>query len=131
MTRAHHLLIILLMTLNACQENLPVDPNTLNERERQAVASLAWLHQADAERDVQEALQRQDTRLLALAGRALNLPGVDPARMDGAGERCGRRALPGSTDIVLGETHRRLLQAAAEYAARYNRLMLAHCPDSD
>ncbi len=127
MKRVRHLLSALLLTLTACQERTEIDLSNLTERERQAVEALSWLRQADAEQDAQVAIVHNDLRLLALSGRVPVLPGVEPDRSDDAKKRCGIRPLEGTTDIVLGDAHRNLLQRASDYAADYNRIMIAHC----
>ncbi|MET0052528.1 MAG: glutamyl-tRNA amidotransferase [Candidatus Thiodiazotropha sp.] len=127
MKKARLLLSALLLTLTACQERTDIDLSTLTERERQAVEALAWLRQADAKQDAQVAIVHNDLRLLALSGRVPVLPGVATDRSDDAKRRCGIRPLEGTTDTVLGDTHRILLQRASDYAAEYNRIMIAHC----
>ena len=42
---------------------------------------------------------------------------------------CGIRYLEGSTDTVYGETHLKLIQRAAEYAAAYNKIVIEQCMD--
>ncbi len=126
-TRIHQLLSLLLLTLCACQERTDMDLSAMTEPERQAVESLAWLREADADQDAQVAIAYNDLRLLGMPGRVVNLPGVDPGEVDEAAKHCGIRYLEGVSDIVLGETHRQLLQAVSEYAACYNRIMLSHC----
>jgi hypothetical protein len=130
-TRTQQLLTILLLALSACQERTDIDLSSMTDKERQAVESLAWLHQANAEQDAQVAIAYNDLRLLGMPGRVRNLPGVAPGEVDEVAKHCGIRYLEGVSDIVLGETHRQLLQAVSEYAARYNRIMLSHCFDGN
>jgi hypothetical protein len=120
-------ILIVGMTLSGCQEMAPMDVSTLPPEERKAVEALSWLQDADAARDAAEARQQGDLRLLALAVRAPNLPGV-PAEATARVERdCGIRYLEGTTDMVRGDNHLKLLQQARDYAAAYNRLMLEAC----
>ena len=91
------------------------------------MSALSWLQDADPSRDVAQASERGDTRLLAFAGRAPTLPGVPAESMAQAKTSCGTRILPGSTDAVQGDVHLKLLQQAQDYAAAYNQLMLDSC----
>ena len=96
-------------------------------QEQSAVESLLWLQQADAAKDARQGVERGDKRLLAMASRGSHLPGVPPELASKAKSVCGVRYLPGSTDMVMGQTHLKLLQAAEGYAADYNRIMITHC----
>jgi len=119
--------LLIVMTLTGCQGIDQIDPSTLTPEEREAVEALAWLKQADAARDAAQAIQRGDKRLLAMATRAPNMPGVPAESTSKAKSECGIRYLEGSTDAVLGDAHLKLLQAAQEYASQYNKLMLDAC----
>lgn len=113
--------------LSACQGMDRVDMSKVTPQEKEAVESLLWLKQADAQRDAREGIQRGDKRLLAMATRGGHLPGIAPELASKAKSVCGVRYLPGSTDMVMGETHLKLLQFAEEYAENYNRIMLKQC----
>jgi hypothetical protein len=115
------------MTLTGCQEIDPIDPASLSPQEREAVSALSWLQHADAEHDAAQAGKQGDTRLYLMASRSPTLPGIPVEQAETAKASCGTRILPGSTDMVQGETHLRLLQQARDYAAKYNRLILATC----
>ncbi len=119
------LMIILGMT--GCQEMEQIDLSSLSSKEREAVTSLAWLKDADASRDAQQAIERGDKRLLAMATRNPNMPGVPPESASKIKTVCGIRYMEGSTDMVFGDVHQKLLQAAREYAVEYNKLMLDAC----
>ncbi len=96
-------------------------------QEKSAVESLLWLQKADAMKDAQAGLARGDKRLLAMAMRGSQIPGIAPELVSKAKSVCGVRYLPGSTDTVMGETHMKLLQVAKSYAEEYNRIMVEHC----
>ncbi len=115
------------MTLSGCQETDRIDPASLTPQERQAVTALSWLRDADASRDAAQARQQGDTRLYVFASRAPTLPGIAAESIEKAKASCGTRILLGSTDMVQGEVHLKLLQQARDYAAEYNRLMLDAC----
>lgn len=120
-------MLLIALGLNGCQEMEPIDLTSLSPQEREAVTSLSWIQQADAEKDAKQAIERGDKRLLAMATRSPNMPGVPAESESKIKAVCGIRYLQGSTDTVFGETHLKLLQAAQAYAAEYNRLMLDAC----
>ena len=120
-------LAVIILSLSGCQGTEQIDLSTLSVQEREAVASLAWLHKADAERDAKQAIARGDKRLLAMATRNPSLPGVPAESVSKLKSVCGIRYLAGTTDMVFGDTHLKLLKAAQEYATAYNRLMQDAC----
>jgi hypothetical protein len=120
-------LLVLGVLLTGCQETDQIDPASLSPREREAVSTLSWLQDADAVRDVAQARAAGDTRLYELASRSPTLPGIAAEEAETAKASCGTRSLPGSTDMVQGEVHLKLLQQARDYAAAYNRLMVEDC----
>jgi hypothetical protein len=123
------LLLTLLLCVSACQDNQSIDVNPLSAEEKKSLQSLAWLKDSNVEGDVQAALDKQDKRLFSMMGRATDLPGVPSELTSKAKSTCGIRYLEGSTDVVRGEVHLKLLQQAYEYAAAYNRLIIKHCLD--
>jgi hypothetical protein len=120
-------LLFLGMALTGCQEMDQIDPSSLSPREREAVSALSWLRHADAQRDAAQAGEQGDTRLYLMASRSPTLPGIPAEQAESAKASCGTRILPGSTDMVQGGTHLKLLQQAQDYAAEYNHLMLDTC----
>ncbi len=121
--------LTLLLTLAACRNGQDMDLSQLDPAERKSLESLAWLSDANVARDVQAALDKRDNRLLGMMGRATGLPGVPAELTSRAKAICGIRYVEGSTDVVRGELHLKLLQRAYEYAAAYNRAVLKHCID--
>ncbi|MCU7842621.1 MAG: lipoprotein [Candidatus Thiodiazotropha sp. (ex Monitilora ramsayi)] len=119
--------LFLLLLLTACQTGEQIDMSQVTPEEKNAVESLIWLKQADATYDAKQNLDRGDKRLLAMATRGSNIPGIAPELISKAKIVCGVRYLPGSTDMVMGETHLKLLQAAEAYAADYNRIVIDQC----
>ena len=120
-------LLAIILSMTGCQETEQIDLSTLSPQEREAVTSLAWLRNADASRDAEQAIKRGDKRLLAMATRNPNMPGVPAESASKIKTVCGIRYLQGSTDMVFGDVHLKLLQAAQEYATEYNQLMLDAC----
>ncbi|MCU7803014.1 MAG: glutamyl-tRNA amidotransferase [Candidatus Thiodiazotropha sp. (ex Lucinoma borealis)] len=119
--------LVLFLLISACQEMEGIDMSQVTPQEKSGVESLLWLKNADPEKSAQQALARGDKRLMAMASRTTNLPGIEPELVSKAKSICGVRYLEGSTDTVLGEIHLKLIQAASEYAASYNRIIIDHC----
>lgn len=117
----------LLFSLTACQSPNDLDMTQLSPEERKSIQSLAWLEQANVEQDIERALAKNDNRLLVMSGRAPNLPGVPPELASKAKTVCGIRYVEGSTDVVRGEIHLKMIQAAYDYAATYNQELIKHC----
>ncbi len=88
---------------------------------------LAWLEQADAQRDARAALERRDFRLLALPRRSTVIPGVDPQLAPQYELKCGIRLIEGAGDTVRDRRQLELLKKAAEYAAAYNAVIKTRC----
>jgi hypothetical protein len=120
-------IIALLFSVIACQTQTDEDMTQLSPDERKGVDALSWLKHADVEHDIQTALSKNDLRLLATAGRSTDLPGVAAEVVSKAKSVCGIRYVEGSTDVVQGETHLKMLQAAYDYADAYNREIIKHC----
>ena len=116
-------LVTLALSLTGCMTNSSAE----HPRETTAIEKLAWLKQANPEADVEQALSRHDKRLWVFARRGARIPGIDPEQESFYRGECGVRQLPGSGDVVYGDSHLELLQQLQRYAEAYNRLMLPHC----
>ena len=119
--------LVIIAGMTGCQEMEQIDLSSLSPQEREAVTSLAWLKDADASRDAQQAIERGDKRLLAMASRIPSMPGVPAESASKIKSVCGIRYMEGTTDMVFGDTHQKLLQAARDYAVEYNKRMLDAC----
>ncbi|MEJ2618859.1 MAG: glutamyl-tRNA amidotransferase [Candidatus Thiodiazotropha sp.] len=121
------LCLTLLFCVSACQDNQNIDVSQLSAEEKKSLQALAWLKDSNVERDVQAALDKQDSRLLSMMGRTTELPGVPSELTSRAKSACGIRYVEGSTDVVQGEVHLKWLQQAYDYAAAYNQLIIKNC----
>ena len=74
-------------------------------------------------RDAHRAIRVHDTRLLAGATLGGFIPGADPNAYDSLNRRYGSRLLYAGCVVEGGEGAYR--QAATQYAAKYNRVILA------
>jgi hypothetical protein len=113
-------LIALVLGLSACASNSgpPIDPY---------VQKLQWLDAADPQADANQAVLQDDLRLLGLATRSVNIPGVTKANMYKYEEACGVQLIEGISDIVRSDEHLRLMQKARTYALKYNAIIKVHC----
>jgi hypothetical protein len=90
---------------------------------------LAWVQNADPQLDVQQAIKNHDWRLLAFAGRAISLPGIDLAVYPLAElqQRCGYLIIKGTGDVVTSPRELPLRSKMHDYALVYNQKMLTLC----
>jgi len=96
----------------------PIDPY---------VQKLQWLDAADAQADANQAVKQGDLRLLGLATRSVNIPGVDKDETLKYEESCGVQLIEGISDVVRSDEHLRLMQKARSYALKYNAIIKQHC----
>jgi len=96
----------------------PIDPY---------VQKLQWLDAADPQADANQAVKQNDLRLLGLATREVNIPGVNKEDTLKYEERCGVHLIEGISDVVRSDEHLRLMQKARSYALKYNAIIKQHC----
>ena len=96
----------------------PVDPY---------VQKLQWLDAADPQADANQAVKQGDLRLLGLATRSVNIPGVTKDETLKYEESCGVQLIEGISDVVRSDEHLRLMQKARSYALKYNAVIKQHC----
>jgi hypothetical protein len=91
------------------------------------VQKLQWLDAADPQADANQAVKIKDFRLLGLATRAVNIPGVSKEQLLKYEESCGVQLIEGISDVVRSDEHLRLMQKARSYALKYNAIVKTHC----
>ena len=96
----------------------PVDPYVLK---------LQWLDAADPQADANQAIKQNDLRLLGLATRSVNIPGIKGEDTLKYQEQCGVQLIEGISDVVRSDEHLRLMQKARSYALQYNAIIKLHC----
>ena len=112
-------LIALISIVTGCASSSgPLDPY---------VQKLQWLDSADPQNDAQQALKKGDFRLLGLATRSVNIPGVDQSESMKYELRCGVQLIDGISDVVRSDEHLRLMQKARSYALKYNAIIKTRC----
>lgn len=88
---------------------------------------LQWLDVADPQADANQAVKQRDLRLLGLAKRSVDIPGIAKADMLKYEESCGVQLIEGISDVVRSDEHLRLMQKARSYALQYNAIVKLHC----
>jgi len=91
------------------------------------VKQLQWLDAADPQTDAQQALKKGDFRLLGLATRSVNIPGVANEDSLKYELKCGVQLIDGISDVVRSDEHLRLMQKARSYALKYNAIIKTRC----
>lgn len=115
----------LALTVQACVSTAK-DMNQ-DQPASQAVQALLWVENASAQADAEQAIAAGDYRVFVPAGRGKSVPGLPAEGGAKYRQACGEKILPGTTDVVRGDRHLRLLQAVHEYAETYNRIVIKRC----
>jgi hypothetical protein len=111
------LISLLVIALTGCAST-PEDPY---------VQKLQWLDAADPQNDAQEAIKKGDLRLLGLAARTINIPGVSNEDSLKYESKCGVQLIDGFSDVVRSDEHLRLMNKARSYALSYNAIIKTQC----
>jgi len=91
------------------------------------VIDLQWVDAADPQTDAQQAIKKGDFRLLGLATRSVNIPGVSKADTLKYEIKCGVQLISGISDVVRSDEHLRLMNKARSYALKYNAVIKTRC----
>ncbi len=113
------LITVLCGLLSACANS----SNTLGPYAQK----LQWLDTADPQADAAQAINQNDLRLLGLATRSVNIPGIKKEDMLKYEDHCGVQLIEGISDVVRSDEHLRLMQKARSYALKYNAMIKTHC----
>jgi hypothetical protein len=77
------IIVVSCLLLAGCASSSgPIDPY---------VQKLQWLDAADPQADAQQAVKKQDYRLLGIAGRTVNIPGISKEELRGSLRRAADR----------------------------------------
>jgi len=88
---------------------------------------LQWLDAADPQNDAEQAIKVGDLRLLGMATRDINVPGVSKEETYKYEQECGVQLIDGISDVVRSDEHLRLMQKARSYALKYNAMIKTVC----
>lgn len=103
---------------------LGVALNTSAEINSDPALLLKWVEKANPTLDAKAALKNGDTRLMAIYGFALIIPGVDFNNYARYEKEYGYNPIEGTGDDLSGEEHARLNELATNYALEYNAIIL-------
>ena len=122
------------LTLGACREmpNHQVagasgGQNVVANEDAQFVKMLSELQTKNPKQDAQTAMASGERYFLCNAGRSRSVPGLTAEVYANARERCPTKCLDGVTDALLGENHAKYLEAALQYSAQWNQVMVTAC----
>jgi hypothetical protein len=110
--------VILFFIIGCATDSKALDPN---------VQKLQWLDAADPQADARQAVKTGDLRLLGMATRSINIPGVKADQVIKYDEKCGFQLIDGISDVVRNDEHLRLMQKARSYALKYNTVIMSYC----
>jgi hypothetical protein len=110
-----------------CSCNSTTEPVKESDPLPKELKLLSWLGKADIDRDTTGAIQNKDFRLLAIAGRGMAIPGIEPEEQVKAKQLCKLRYMTGMGDVIVNEEHRAWWKKAQDYAAKYNQVMAGFC----
>ena len=112
------IIVMSCLLLANCATSSKIDPY---------VQKLQWLDAADPQADANQAVKKNDFRLLGLATRSVNIPGISKELSLKYEESCGVQLIEGISDVVRSDEHLRLMQKARSYALKYNAIIKIHC----
>jgi hypothetical protein len=87
---------------------------------------LGWVETANPVLDAEKALKKGETKLWALQGIGIYIPGVEQEKYKKITNELGYKILEGTSDSVYGEEHLRLIRLAEKYAKIYNAYILSN-----
>ncbi|MBT8437457.1 MAG: hypothetical protein KJP11_08810 [Gammaproteobacteria bacterium] len=121
--RRSRIYAVLFATICCMQAACATSSNTLDPY----VQKLQWLDAADPQADANQAVKQNDLRLLGLATRSVNIPGIEAENVLKYEQQCGVQLIEGISDVVRSDEHLRLMQKARSYALQYNAIIMVHC----
>lgn len=93
-------------------------------------ASAQQTSQREMTKQIEQAVERNDYRLLALASRRLVFPGLEQEDTAKLKKMCGVRYVDNSTDIIKSTEDKQKRRDAYALAKSFNQAMLKHCLNS-
>ena len=87
------------------------------------VAKLVWLESAIPIDDAKSAIESGDTRLLAIYGLGIEIPGISYKKSSKAFSGKNYRIIEGTGDDMCSENHALLNNMARKYATIYNKTL--------
>lgn len=90
------------------------------------VTQLRWVEAADPIIDAKRVVKRKDFTLLGVNGYTWTIPGVAEADKFAYRDKYGMKTIEGTSDMIMGSEHERLIELATKYAKTYNEYLLNH-----
>lgn len=115
-------LIITIIALALLASACAVDDSKVKEIPR----VFNWLQNTDVDKDVKTALNQQDFRLIAIAGRGKAIPGLSVEQAREGKTQCGSKFVSGLGDSYSKDV-KHWWQQARDYAKAYNLKMIGYC----
>ena len=89
----------------------------------ESVEKLQWLKKANPVEDANNALKNGDSRLRAIYGFVLFIPGKKYEEFSELENKYGINPIEGTSDSLSGSEHKKLNDLAIEYAKKYNEVI--------
>lgn len=124
------------LAVGACREmpsnqasgtSTQVPQQNASAEDAQFVQKLRELQSKNPKLEAQAAIARGERYFLCNAGRSRTVPGLKAEIYANAQNQCPTRCLDGVTDALYGENHAKYLNAALEYSAQWNQVMINAC----
>ncbi|WP_444995296.1 hypothetical protein [Aliikangiella sp. IMCC44359] len=103
---------------------------TYDQETQNAISQLRWVEQFDLKSEVANSIKQKDFRLLVIAKRGPNVPGIELNQQASLKSSCGEKYLEGIGDVLFGDAHKKLYDKAIQLASEYNRLVAPHCEET-
>jgi SNF2 family DNA or RNA helicase len=87
---------------------------------------MGWLETVNPIVDVQEVLKNRDTKLWAIQGFGIYIPGTKYKNFKQIENEYCYRMLKGTSDAIYGDEHLRLIRLAEKYAKEYNKYIVSN-----
>ncbi|MFK8021342.1 MAG: hypothetical protein AB8B86_16390 [Pseudomonadales bacterium] len=100
-----------------------LEQTTMSPREKEVVATMLWVEDADPQADAALMLKNDKPELMAFAGRGLSYPGLTKNQVASIKNKVGYQVAEGSSDTIYGNSHRSLRKKLREYATVYNQII--------
>ena len=115
--------VILIGSLSACEP-----PSEYKTEQSRYVEDLEWIMDADPREDFEQAIMKSDYRFMALYGITLSIPGLMKECLN---VDTDTRPIDGTSEILYGYEHEKLMAVAHVYAGEYNSLMRRYLEETN
>ena len=92
----------------------------------EVIEGLKWVEKADPIKDAEQAIMKKDFRFLGISGRGTTVPGLPEEAYWEYTKKYGVNVIKGTSDVIWGDEHLRLIRIAEKYAMKYNQILFEH-----